>query len=55
MSKHSDIDDLIDQWHDGAGEGQPLSQFLGMSTEEYSYWLRTNELPERLRHLDPKP
>jgi hypothetical protein len=40
------IDDFIDQWHDGAGEGMPLYEYLGMTLEEYAAWVERNELPE---------
>lgn len=33
-----DIDDYVDQWHEGAFD-QPLHTFLGMTPQEYSAWL----------------
>lgn len=33
-----DIDDFIDQWHEGPG-AQPLHEFLGMTHNEYAFWL----------------
>lgn len=33
-------DDLIDAWHNGAGEGQELYEFLGMTREEYSNYVK---------------
>ena len=32
------IDDFVDEWHEGA---RPLSlrEYLGMTKEEYAYWL----------------
>nr|WP_314877467.1 hypothetical protein [uncultured Pseudomonas sp.] len=37
-----EIDDFIDQWHEGvSGVGLELYQYLGMSREEYSFWMTT--------------
>jgi hypothetical protein len=33
------IDDFIDRWHEAPG-GRELDDFLGMTSEEYSLWLR---------------
>ena len=33
-----DIDDYIDEWHEGKGE-IPLYQYLGMNQSEYSRWV----------------
>ena len=38
-----DIDDYIDQWHEG-GTGLPLYAFLGMTQQEYSAWLVEDDL-----------
>ena len=39
------IDDLIDQWHESDPEDKtPLHEFLGMTQEEYSKWVDTDEL-----------
>jgi len=32
------IDDYFDRWHNGE-DGRSLSQFLGLSTEEYAAWI----------------
>lgn len=32
------IDDAVDAWHDGAGQGQELHEYLGMTWDEYSLW-----------------
>lgn len=32
------VDDHIDRWHNGEDE-RSLSQFLGLSTEEYAAWI----------------
>ncbi len=33
-----DIDDFIDEWHEGKGN-EDLHEFLGMSWEEYALWV----------------
>ena len=38
MKTEKEIDDLVDQWHDGDYK-VTLSEFLGMTNEEYSQWL----------------
>ena len=38
-----DIDDYIDQWHEG-GTGLPLHAFLGMAQQEYDAWLVEDDL-----------
>jgi len=39
-----EIDNFVDAWHDG-GTGLPLSEFLGLSRDEYARWV---EEPESL-------
>lgn len=34
-----EIDDRIDRWHAGEGDGRPLHEFLGWSRERYAAWL----------------
>lgn len=34
-----EIDDFVERWHGGDGTGE-LHEFLGMSLEEYTLWLR---------------
>lgn len=34
-----DYDELIDRWHNGAGNGMPLHTFLGMSWDQYAEWV----------------
>lgn len=41
-----EIDDFIDRWHEGEGQGHPLHDFLGMTKEEYNLWV---EKPGALR------
>ena len=44
-----DIDDEIDEWHDGTEEmaGRGLPQFLGLTDEEYALFVeRPSALPE---------
>src|ERR1035438_5114585 len=47
-----DIDDFVDSWHDGAEEdasaSMELSEYLGMTDEEYRLWV---EQPESLRYM----
>lgn len=38
------IDDKIAAWHEGAGEGQTLAAFLGMTPEEYATWVLANHV-----------
>lgn len=33
-----DIDDFINQWHEGSGT-QSLHEFLGMTLKEYAFWI----------------
>jgi hypothetical protein len=42
-----DIDDYVDKWHASPG-GREIYEFLGMSEEEYSLWLRD---PDVLPHI----
>src|SRR6266850_6353241 len=42
-----DIDDYVDCWHNNSG-GKLLHEFLGMSEDEYSLWLRD---PDALPHI----
>jgi hypothetical protein len=37
-----DIDDYIDQWHDSDDDNE-LSQYLGMTAEEYEIWVHSPE------------
>lgn len=39
--------DLVAAWHDGAGQGQELHEFLGMTWEEYGIWT-TGHSPQPL-------
>lgn len=34
------IDDLIDDWHDGAGEGKTLREYLGLTVDQYRELVR---------------
>lgn len=47
-----DIHDAIDLWHEGAGEGQPLHEYLGMTWDEYRRWAESSVLPEGSRWRD---
>lgn len=38
------IDDFIDEWHKGNPDGQKLHEFLGMTEEQYSIWIKTGKI-----------
>lgn len=38
-----EIDDFIDEWHENTDLDMPLSDFLGLSREEYDLWVERNE------------
>jgi hypothetical protein len=42
------IDDYIDKWHNGAGSGQPLHEYLGLTEREYEILLQTGEIESLL-------
>ncbi|HVC54791.1 MAG TPA: hypothetical protein VND95_02490 [Stellaceae bacterium] len=42
-----EIDDFVDHWHE-APEGAELHDYLGMTEEEYSLWLR---VPDSLPYI----
>lgn len=42
------IDDLIGLWHDGAGLGMQIHEFLGITDEQYTHWVHCS------RDLDPE-
>jgi hypothetical protein len=44
LSKEN-IDDRIDDWHDGEGVCENLHAHLGLSMEQYAYWVEKGELP----------
>lgn len=41
-----EIDDFVDAWHNGAGAGATLSDYLGFSDSEYNLWVQN---PNSLR------
>ena len=45
-NKICEIDDYIDLWHDGDGDGKKLHEYLGMTWEEYGRWLRGARLED---------
>jgi hypothetical protein len=49
-----EIDDFIDQWHDGDGD-ETLAAFLGMSEEQYDMWVKDPSLLNIIIaiHADP--
>ena len=42
-----EIDDFVDRWHSNPGQSE-IYDFLGMSKQEYSLWLRD---PDSLPHI----
>lgn len=38
------VDDHIDQWHSGSGEGLELHEYLGMTMDEFSLFLTDPDL-----------
>jgi hypothetical protein len=42
------IDDAVDAWHEGAGLGMELHEYLGWTEEEYSAWVSD---PKKIRPL----
>ena len=43
------IDDFVDQWHGGDGQQQAIHEYLGLSLEEYDFWMRVPDaLPKVL-------
>lgn len=39
------VEDAIDLWHDGAGAGLSLAEFLGWSADEYAAYVEESEVP----------
>lgn len=44
--REKELDDKVEAWHKGAGEGQELYEFLEMNPEDFDEWVRTGNLPE---------
>lgn len=42
------INDKIDLWHTGHSD-LPLYLYLGMTLEEYAFFVEKSEIPERLK------
>ena len=47
-----ELDDKIQGWHEGAGPGQELHEYLDFTLDEYKDWFKTGLVPERLREPD---
>ena len=44
-----DVDDYVSAWHDSGDEEQrPLTEFLGMTEEEYAIWMMDRRLLSEL-------
>jgi hypothetical protein len=39
MSKFDILEELVEQWHQGGGEGLSLREYLGLNEEEYLSFL----------------
>lgn len=48
------VDDYVDRWHDGQGEGE-LATFLGLSTAEYDAWIADPKALEGVMAARRKP
>lgn len=44
-----EIDDFVDQWHEGESQ-EPLSDFLGFTPEEYAVWIKMPDSLEWILH-----
>ena len=44
-----DIDDFVDAWHERPGK-QELYEFLGMTEDEYSLWVRDPDVLPHIAH-----
>ncbi len=40
------IDDLVDRWYNGHGNGRTLAEYIGMDDGEYATWVATGRIPE---------
>lgn len=47
-----DLDDYVEKWHSDRSDGRSLTEYLGLSTEENSIWLKLGNkaLEHALRH-----
>lgn len=43
---NENIHDFIEKWHESDSE-VPLHEYLGLTWDEYSYFVKTDELPKR--------
>jgi hypothetical protein len=43
--------DLVEKWHDGAGGGKPLSEYLGLSRDPYAAWVEGRTTDEEVVRL----
>lgn len=37
---YEEIDEYVERWHNGEGQGKSLREYLGMDLEEYEYMLK---------------
>lgn len=43
----AEVENAIDAWHDGAGPGLELHEYLGWTWDEYKLWVESGEVPGR--------
>lgn len=53
--KQQHLELLIQAWHDGAGMGLELYEYLCWTWEEYAHWVTFDEMPDRPLPSLPKP
>jgi hypothetical protein len=46
------MEDLVEHWHNGEGDGQPLHEFLGMTWEQYADWVEHPPPEPKTRQSD---
>jgi hypothetical protein len=51
---NDEIEDKIEEWHEGAGPDKELHEYLGFTLDEYKDWFKTNLVPQRLREPDAR-
>lgn len=47
-----DLDDYVERWHSDQSDSRSLTEYLGLSDEEYTIWLKLGDeaLEHTLRH-----
>jgi hypothetical protein len=52
-SEPEQIDDIIDEWHDGKIECEHLHEALGWTCEQYKSWVETSVIPLPNASVEP--